>query len=177
VAAAYDFSGVGHVVDVGGGIGSMLAAALSAAPETTTGTLFDLPHVIVEARESLAASPIADRFSYAEGSFFDGVPAGGDAYILSHILHDWPDEKCLTVLQHCRQVLKPDGRILVVEAVLPDGDEPHPVKIADMAMAIGLGGSERTDAEYDALFAAAGLRLTGITPTSSMVSVLEARTA
>ena len=154
-----------------GGFGEIIASLRTgrSGPEIFTG------EPVAEARQSLSTSAVGNRCSYSEGSFFDGVPTGGDAYILSHILHDWPDDKCLTLLHHCQEALKPDGRILVVETVLPDGDEPQPVKVQDLGMAIGLGGSERTEAEYAALFTEAGLRLACITPTSSIASVLEAR--
>jgi hypothetical protein len=89
-----------------------------------------------------------DRVTIEAGDFFEAVPAGGDAYILSHIVHDWSEEKCLTILRHCRRTMKPGARLLIVERVLPDGDAPHPGKMLDMVMLVLLGGQERTEAEY-----------------------------
>ncbi|MHA6793087.1 methyltransferase [Pseudonocardia bannensis] len=171
VAQAYDFSGVGHVVDVGGGIGTMLRTVLEANPGLR-GTLFDLPSVLVQAREHLA--DLGGRCDLAGGSFFDGVPAGADAYLLSHIVHDWNIDACRTILGHCRDALAPGGRVLIVEMVLPEGDEPHPGKLLDLAMLALVGGQERTGEEYRELLAGVGLEMTRIVPTASAVSVIEA---
>jgi hypothetical protein len=102
------------------------------------------------------------------------VPAGGDAYLLSHIIHDWNEEQCLTILGHCRDVIPPAGRLLIVETVLPVGDTPHQGKLQDMVMLVVPGGQERTEAEYDSLLGKAGFRLNRVVPTESVVSVVEA---
>jgi hypothetical protein len=172
VTSACDFSGDGHIVDVGGGLGTLLAAVLTAAPRAT-GTLLELPNVIREARKTLDGTAIAGRCSFVEGDFLQGVPGGADACLLSNILHDWDDETCVAILRRCRDALNPGGRILVVEAVLPDSDAPHPARIHDVLLAICTSGSERTEAEFTALFEPAGLELTRIIPTGSAVSVLE----
>ena len=173
VAAAYDFSRFKTVVDVGGAAGNMLAAILArhAAPR---GLLFDRPHVVVEAEQLLKEHGVSDRVTVESGDFFGSVPTGGDAYILSHILHDWDDEQCLTILGHCRKAMRPDGRLLIVEMVLPPGDTPHPGKILDMVMLVLVGGQERTEAEYAGLLNKAGFRLNRIVGTKSPVSVIEA---
>ena len=173
VAAAYDFSRFGTVVDVGGATGNMLAAILSrhASPR---GVLFDRPHVVGEAPALLAAHGVEARVTIEAGDFFERVPAGGDAYVLSHIIHDWNEEQCLTILGHCRAAMKPDGRLLIVETVLPPGDTPHLGKLQDMVMMVVPGGQERTEAEYVSLFDKAGFRLTRVVPTESAVSVVEA---
>jgi SAM-dependent methyltransferase len=176
VAAAYDFSGFDTVVDVGGGIGSLLQEVLKATARAS-GVLFDLPHVIEHAKKDVADSPVAGRLTFAGGDFFEGVVSGGDAYLLSHVLHDWSDEAATKILQRCGEVLGPDGRILVVEGLVPAADEPHPLKMLDVLLAVCTHGAERTQDEFERLFTAAGLRLTGVTPTASMVSVLEARLA
>jgi hypothetical protein len=106
--------------------------------------------------------------------FFRSVPSGGDAYILSHILHDWHDDQCLTILGHCRKAMKSDGRLLIVEMVLPPGDTPHPGKILDMVILVLIGGQERTEAEYSRLLDKAGFRLVRVVATQSPVSVVEA---
>lgn len=108
------------------------------------------------------------------GDFFETVPAGGDAYVLSHIIHDWNEDQCLTILGHCRKVIKADGRLLIVETVLPAGDTPHQGKIQDMVMLVFPGGQERTETEYTSLLGKAGFRLTRVVPTASVVSVVEA---
>ncbi len=102
------------------------------------------------------------------------MPAGGDAYILSHIIHDWSEEQCLTILGNCRKAMKATSRLLIVEMVLPPGDAPHPGKMLDMIMLALPGGQERTEVEYASLLAKAGLKLSRVVPTESAVSVVEA---
>jgi O-methyltransferase/methyltransferase family protein len=135
VAEAYDFSGFGTVVDVGGATGNMLAAILGRHPEPR-GVLFDLPHVVRDAPELFRARGVADRVRIEGGSFFESVPAGGDAYILSHVIHDWDEGQCLTILGNCRAAMTPDARLLIVEMVLPGGDVPHPGKMLDLTMLV-----------------------------------------
>ena len=173
VAEAYDFSGVRTVVDVGGATGNMLAALLSRHPHLK-GVLFDLPHVVGNAPALLNARGVGDRVSIDTGSFFERVPAGGDAYLLSHIIHDWTEEQCLMILGHCRTAMGPDGRLLIVETVLPEGNEPHQGKLQDLVMLVFPGGQERTKAEYAALLEKAGFRLRQVIPTTSVVSIVEA---
>ena len=173
VAKAYDFSGFRTIVDVGGATGNMLAAILS-AHAGPCGVLFDLAHVVADAPALLAANRVADRVTIEEGSFFDAVPAGGDCYVLSHVIHDWSEDACLTVLGNCRTAITPDGRLLLVEMVLPAGDTPHPGKVLDMVMLVFPGGQERTEAEYASLLARAGFRLNRVVPTASAVSIVEA---
>ncbi len=173
IAAAYDFSGFGTVVDVGGASGNMLVAILSRYPGPR-GVLFDLPHVVRDAPEFFRARGLADRVRVEGGSFFDLVPAGGDAYVLSHVIHDWSEEQCLAILGNCRKAMKAEAKLLIVEMVLPAGDEMHPGKLLDLTMLVAPGGQERTDAEYAALLDKAGFRLTRVVPTPSAVSVVEA---
>jgi len=173
VAAAYDFSGFGTIVDVGGASGNMLEAILSRYPGPR-GVLFDLPHVVRDAAERFRARGLGDRVRIEGGSFFESVPPGGDAYIVSHVIHDWDEAQCLTILGNCREAMKPDARLLIVEMVLPAGDAPHPGKMLDLTMLVMPGGQERTEAEYAALLAKAGFRLTRVVPTVSAASVLEA---
>jgi hypothetical protein len=173
VAEAYDFSGCGTVVDVGGATGNLLGAILSrhAGPR---GVLFDLPHVVADAPALLKARGVESRVSIESGSFFETVPAGGDVYLLSHVIHDWSEGQCLTILGHCRKAMKPDGRLLLVEMVLPPGDAPHPGKILDMVMLVLPGGEERTEEEYRVLLEKAGFRVERVIPTASAVSLVEA---
>ena len=173
VAAAYDFSGFETIVDIGGATGNMLAAVLSrhAGPR---GVLFDRPHVVRDAPALLTAHGVQQRVTIEEGNFFERVPSGGDVYVLSHIIHDWSEDQCLTILGHCRQAMKPGGRLLIVETVLPPGDTMHQGKLQDMVMLVVPGGQERTEAEYAALLEKASFRLTRVVPTDSVVSIVEA---
>jgi len=173
VVAAYDFSNFQTVVDVGGASGNMLAAILGryAGPR---GVLFDLPHVVRDAPAYFAARGLASRVSIEAGSFFERVPPGGDAYVLSHIIHDWSEEQCLTILENCRRAMPANGRLLIVEMVLPEDDTPHPGRMLDMIMLVMPGGRERTESEYGQLLARAGFRLTRVIPTDSAASVVEA---
>jgi hypothetical protein len=173
VAEAYDFSSIGTLVDVGGANGNMLATVLGRHPKLR-GILFDLPHVVRDAPTFLAARGVADRVEIQPGSFFDSVPAGGDAYILSHIIHDWSEEQCQTILGNCRRAMGPNARLLIVEMVLPEGDTPHFGKILDMTMLVLPGGQERTAPEYSELLGKAGFRMSRVVPTESAVSVVEA---
>ncbi len=173
VAAAYDFNQLDTIVDVGGASGNMLAHILAKHPRPR-GVLFDLPHVVTDAPAFLAARGVDARVSIAQGDFFQAVPSGGDAYILSHIIHDWSEEQCLTILGNLRRAMKPNSRLLIVEMVLPAGDTPHLGKILDMVMLALPGGRERTEAEYAPLLAKAGFRLNRVVPTESAVSIVEA---
>ncbi len=173
VAEAYDFSGAGTVVDVGGATGNLLGTVL-ARHTGPRGVLFDLPHVVAEAPALLKERGVELRVSIESGSFFERVPEGGDVYMLSHVIHDWNEEQCLTILGNCRKAMKPDGRLLIIEMVLPADDTPHPGKILDIVMLVLPGGQERTPEEYAALLAKAGFRLNRVIPTASAVSIVEA---
>jgi len=173
VAAAYDFSGVKTIVDVGGATGNLLTTVLGRA-SGARGILYDLPHVVRDAPAFIQARGLTDRVAIEAGSFFERVPDGGDAYMLSHVIHDWSEAQCLKILGNCRRAMKPDSRLLLIEMVLPSGNAPHPGKVLDMMMLVGPGGQERTEQEYGKLLAKAGFRLTRVVPTESAVSVVEA---
>jgi hypothetical protein len=173
VAQAYDFSQVGTLVDVGGASGNLLTTILARHPEPR-GILFDLPHVLRDAPALIASRGLAERITLEPGSFFERVPDGGDAYMLSHIIHDWSEDQSLTILGNCRRALRADSKLLIVEMVLPEDGTPHPGKMLDMMMLAGPGGQERTTPEYRALLAKAGLELTRVVPTRSPVSIVEA---
>jgi hypothetical protein len=173
VAKTYDFSGIGSLVDVGGASGNMLGHILSRHPGVR-GVLYDLSHVVADAPPLLEKFGVADRVTIESGSFFESVPAGHDAYLMSHIIHDWDAQECATILGHCREAMKPDGKVLIVEMVLPEGDAPHPGKLVDIMMLAVPGGQERTPSEYDELLSANGFRMTRVVPTDSPVSVVEA---
>jgi len=171
---AYDFAGIGRLVDVGGGNGSLLMATLERHP-TMRGVLFDLPHVIERAAAALEAAGLGERCDAIGGSFFEAVPTGADAILLRHIIHYWPDRDAIRILGNCAQALAPDGRVLVVEMLVPEGNAPSLAKSFDLSMMVLPGGIERTEAEYRALFEAAGLTLSSVTPTASPAYVIEAR--
>lgn len=172
VAEAYDFSKFAKIVDVGGGTGNLLTTIL-AAHKQPRGVLFDLPHVQGPALELIRDRGLNDRVQVEAGSFFKTVPAGGDAYLLSHVIHDWTEEQCLTILSACRRAMKPESKLLIIEMVLPPGDTPHLGKLLDMMMLVGPGGQERTAEEYAALLARAGFRMERVIPTASAVSIVE----
>ncbi|PWT92372.1 MAG: methyltransferase [Acidobacteria bacterium] len=174
VAAAYDFSGLNTIVDVGGGTGNLLTTIL-ASHKGLRGILYDLPHVVREAGPMIKSRGLEDRVTVEAGSFFENIPKGGDAYMLSHIIHDWSEDQCLKIFGVCKRVMNPATRLLIIEMVLPEGNTPHPGKLLDMMMLVGPGGQERTEKEYAALLAKAGLRLTRVVPTASPASVVEAQ--
>jgi hypothetical protein len=173
VASAYDFSNFKSIADVGGSTGNLLTTILGQHPGPR-GVLFDLPHVVRDAPAFIQQRGMADRVTVVAGSFFESVPADADAYILSHVIHDWAEDQCLTILSNCRCAMNTGGRLLLVEIVLPGGDIPHPGKILDIGMLVVPGGQERNEAEYRALLDKAGFRLTRVVPTGSSVSVIEA---
>ncbi|MFC6882307.1 MULTISPECIES: methyltransferase [Actinomadura] len=173
---AYDFSGVRRLVDVGGGHGHLAAALLRRHPGMTA-TVHDRPQAMAGAGAVLAEAGVADRASVVGGDFFESVPPGGDAYVLCRVLHDWDDARAERVLANVRRALSGGGRVVVVDAVVPEGDVPHPAKAMDLTMLALHGGRERTEAEFAKLFDAAGLRHTGTWPSSSPISVLTAEAA
>ena len=173
VAAAMDFSGFRTIVDIGGGHGHLLRKILEAAPDSK-GVLFDLPGVV----EGADAEALGERVGIVGGNFFERVPEEGDAYVLKHIIHDWSDEQSVTILRNIAAAMDPDGRVLIVEIVMPDEGHPHPAKFMDVNMlAMTEGGCERTEAEYAALLEAAGLQLVDIHPTAGIASIVEAKHA
>jgi hypothetical protein len=173
VAAGYDFSPYATIVDVGGGHGPLLAAVLASAP-ASRGILYDMPSVVADAPQVLRTNGVADRILVAEGSFFDCVPAGGDAYVLKNIVHDWPDDKAAQILRNVRTAVGSRAKVLLVELVIPDHDRDFPGKWVDLEMLLNLGARERTTAEYRKLLGNTGFQLTRVVPTASPLSVVEA---
>ncbi|RPH80518.1 MAG: methyltransferase [Nitrospiraceae bacterium] len=173
VPAAYKFSGIRTLVDVGGGHGSLLATILKANPKLK-GVLYDQPSVIARAEKDqhMTAKGIKDRCRLESGSFFEAVPKGGDAYIMKYILHDWNDEECVRILRKCRDAMNEKGKVLVVDTVIAPGNDPSWGKLLDIQMLI-IGGRERTKKEFAAMFAEAGLRLTRVVPTKGPLSIVE----
>jgi hypothetical protein len=173
VVEGYDFSGTGTLADIAGGHGYLLAQILKANPKMK-GVLFDMPQVIAGAGELLEREGVAERVEKVAGDFFTSVPAGADAYIMKHIIHDWDDARARKILRNIRSVMPASGKVLIVETVVPEGNEPHYSKLLDLEMLASPGGIERTPAEYSELLAAAGLRLSRIVPTPSPFSIVEA---
>jgi O-methyltransferase domain len=170
---AYDFAEFATIVDVGGATGNLLSTILGRYSKPR-GILFDLPHVVADAPKLISARGLMNRIKIESGSFFENVPSGGDVYLLSHIIHDWSEAQCLTILGNCRRAMQPTSRLLVIEMVLPTGDTPHLGKVLDIIMLAVPGGQERTEPEYQALLDKAGFRLKWVVPTESAVSVVEA---
>jgi hypothetical protein len=171
VAEAYSFGEIGTIVDVAGGHGLLLATILARNPRLK-GTLYDLPHVVKGAASGPLKS-VMDRCTIASGDMFSSVPAGADAYIMKHIIHDWPDEECLKILKACRKGVNPGGKLLVVDNVIPPGNDFTPGKFLDLQMLIFPGGCERTETQFRELLAAAGWRLSRIIPTQVPESIVE----
>lgn len=173
VTEAYDFSRFRRIADVGGGRGALMAAILRATPGAR-GVVCDQPEVAAAALAALEAAGVAGRCEYAGIDFFESVPGGADAHVLKWIIHDWDDERALAILRNCRRALADGGRLLMVEAVVPEGNEPSFSKQMDLQMLVMTGGRERTAAEYRALLARAGFEMTNVIPTKSPVSIVEA---
>jgi hypothetical protein len=171
VADAYNFSGIESIVDVAGGHGQMLATILARNPQMK-GTLYDLPYV-VEGAKNGALKPMMERCAVASGDMFAEVPGGADAYIMKHILHDWPDPECVSILKACRKGVNPRGKLLVVDHVIQPGNDFHPGKFLDLQMLIFPGGQERTEKQFKELFAAAGWKLNRVIPTRVAESIVE----
>jgi hypothetical protein len=182
LAATYDFTPFRHVVDIGGGYGVTLTAILKTCP-AARGTLFDRPDVAADARARLAAASasasvgVKERVTVVGGDFFEGVPAGGDVYVLSRVIHDWDDEKAVRILTSCRAAMPAHGRLVIVDALLGDRvhDQPAAVRM-DLHMLTLASGRERTAAEVASLLHAANLRITRILtpPGASGIQIVEA---
>jgi O-methyltransferase domain/Dimerisation domain len=171
--AAYDFSDFKLIVDVGGGHGLLLSTILHRAPGAR-GLLYDLPKVVAGADAVLKAAGVADRCTADGGSFLEWVPAGGDAYVMKNIIHDWDDESSLTILRNVRTAIAPNGKLLLLEMVLPDRASSFIGFQLDLEMLVTVGGRERTRADYAKLLSQAGFRLNRIVDTVTPVSIVEA---
>jgi hypothetical protein len=171
---AYNFSPYKTIVDIGGGNGALLMTILKETPGAS-GIVFDLEYVVEETEKLINAQGLGERCKTGGGDFFEAVPEGADAYILKRVLHDWDDEKALQILKNCAKAMKPGSKVLVLEAVISEGNTPHPGKFMDMNMMAVAGGRERTEKEWGTLFTKAGLKLNTVIHTHSpMLSVIEA---
>jgi SAM-dependent methyltransferase len=176
VADAYDFSALERIVDVGGGNGALLGRILEKHP-TVRGVLFELPQVTEGAAAHMADLGLAHRCDVVAGDFFEQVPEGADAYLLKHVIHDWNDERATRILQTCRRAMRPGARLLVVEGVYPPridpSDECRSAASNDVNMLVVTGGRQRSEADFRALYGAAGFELTAIHPTASPMCIIE----
>jgi hypothetical protein len=172
IVGAHDFGRFRKIVDVGGSHGLLLSAILRrySGPH---GVVFDLPRAAEGARRTIAADGLTERCEVVGGNFFESVPAGADAYVLKQVIHDWDDAPAAAILRNVRQAMLPEGRLLLIEFVMPIGNDPSMSKIFDLDMLVVSGGRERTETEYRDLFAAAGFTLTAIHPTSGLQCVIE----
>ena len=174
VVEAYDFGGIGTLIDVAGGHGSVIGAVLERYP-AMRGILCDLEHVVAGAGPTLGRFGVQDRCRTEVCNFFESVPTGGDAYIMKHIIHDWNDEKALAILRNIAAALgTKKGKVILIEAVVASGNEPHMAKFIDIEMLALPGGRERTEEEFRRLFERAGFRLTRVVPTKGPLCVVEA---
>jgi hypothetical protein len=174
ITSLYDFSNFGTIVDVGGGHGALLSSILQKNAKAK-GVLFDAAEVIEGARPKIEAAGLADRCETVAGDFFKSVPAGGDAYIMKWIIHDWDEEKATTILRNCRKRMAENSKLILVDCVVPETDEPHFSKFIDLNMLVMTGGKERTAHEFEQLLAGADFKLTRITPTDLPFSIIEAQ--
>jgi hypothetical protein len=176
IIAAHDFSIYRNIVDIGGGHGALLAHILEQYPQSS-GILFDAPSVIAGVTGAIATKVNQGRAEKVAGNFFEAVPTGGDAYVLKYIVHDWDDERAIVILKNCRQAMAENGRVLLVEMVIPPGNTPSQGKFLDLTMLLYFHSRERTEAEYRDLLERAGLKVITITQTASPFSIIEAAPA
>lgn len=173
VINAYDFRPFRHIVDVGGGHGAMLCAILEAYT-MARGVVFDAPQVVAGATGPIRGAGLSDRCTTEGGDFFTSVPAGGDLYLLKHIIHDWNDAKATQILKCVRAAIPATGKLVLVEMVVPPGFGPGFAPLLDLEMMVLCDGKERTESEYRDLLAGAGFRLSRIVPTEGPHSLVEA---
>jgi hypothetical protein len=170
---AYDFTPFGTIADIGGGHGLLLGSVLRWAP-AARGILFDQPEVIAGATEQLGSLGVEARVTRLGGSFFESIPAGADLYMMKHILHDWTDDQCAIILDNVRKVIGPDGRLLVLDALLPDPPASNPGVLMDLNMMVMTGGRERREGDFASLFARCGFELRRVVRVPGMVQGIEA---
>jgi O-methyltransferase domain/Dimerisation domain len=168
----YDLTGVRTLADIGGGNGSTLVTVLQRYPEMR-GILFDRPGVVERARAGIEREGLLDRCRIVGGSFLEAVPSEADAYLLRHILHNWDDEHVVVILKRIHEAMEDDAKLLIVDRIIPPGNEPLFGKIMDLNMLVMLGGVERTEEEFHQLFGLAGFRMGRIVLTEAEVSVIE----
>ncbi len=169
----YDFSDISTLTDIGGGKGTLLAEILDVNPQLK-GTVAETPSVAKKAKEEIQARGFEDRCQVVECDFFKEVSSGSDAYLMSHILHDWSDEKCRLILKNCYRAMKSESKLLIVEMLVPLGNDPHISKLLDLEMLVITGGLERTEAEFKALLESSGFKILRVIPTKDSICIIEA---
>ena len=174
ILEAYDFSTARYVVDVGGGHGFLIAGLLRAHPHLS-GTLFDLPSVVAGAKRLPDEPAIAGRLDCRSGDFFDEIPAGGDLYVMKSVLHNWDDVDAARILATCRAAMSASARLVLIERVVPEGNEPSEAKLFDINMLTAVGGRERTEREFRLLLQECGLKFERLAATRSPLSMIVAR--
>ena len=173
ILSAYSFSGLREIVDVGGGHGALVAGVLRSYADLR-GVLFDTPEVVASAAPFLDRAGVIDRCRLMGGDFFNEMPTGSDLYALKFILHDWPDADCIRILENCAHAMASEGRVLIIEHILPEESGPSFARFMDMNMLVlTSGGRERTRQEFTQLLKAAGLRLQRLVPTEIGLYVIE----
>src|ERR1700752_238083 len=176
ITSLYDFSKFRKVIDVGGGHGGLLTAILKSCPNSK-GVLFDAAEVVSGAQSKIEGAGFSSRCETAAGDFFKAVPEGGDAYVMKWIIHDWDDERSIKVLQNCREQIAADGRLILIDCVVPESNEPHFSKFIDMNILVMTGGKERTRKEFSELLEQSGFKLVNIVPTELPFSIIESEPA
>jgi hypothetical protein len=169
---SYNFSGINSLTDIGGGYGGLMIEILKANP-SMRGVIADVPSVIRETKKIIDAQGLKERCSTVDCDFFREIPSGSDAYILSHILHDWEDPQCQVILKNCHEAMGHESRLLIVEMIVPIGNVPSISKLLDLEVLVMGGGRERTEAEFYNLIEASGFNLNGIIPTQENISIIE----
>ena len=179
ILRSYDFSGISHLMDVGGGSGELLGA-IAQQNRKLRGTVFDLPRCAEAAGRHLDQIGVGDRVEFVAGDFFKSVPAVADAIILKSIIHDWNDARSISILRNCRAALPGNGKLLLVERLMPEKptatneDKAH--AMSDLNMMRGPGGAERTKGQYRELVEQSGFALATVHPAGRF-NVIEARAA
>jgi len=172
IVDVYDFSGINKLTDVGGGLGALMAEILIANP-LMKGIVADIPSVIQKAKKIIQSRGLEDRCEAVECDFFKEIPAGSDGYLMSHVLHDWSDEQCKIILKNCHKVMKPESILLVVEMVVPHGNQPSIAKLLDLEMLVTTGGRERTEKEFKTLLESSGFKLSRTIATKESICIIE----
>lgn len=173
VLQEYDFSSFKTIIDIGAGQGLLLASILKTFRHVR-GTLFDLPAVVKSAKKYIKTQGVTDHCEFVAGDAFKSIPAGFDAYVYQHILHDWSDDKCAVLLDRCRRAIPPNGKLVILDAVIVPGNEPHPAKWFDLYMMVALGGRERSEEDFRVMLRDAGFKLTLAKPLPVPVGIIEA---
>lgn len=173
IVQSHDFSDYKSIVDIGGGTGDLLVKILETASDSRA-TLYELAHTLDAAKQNFSTKPnLKDKIQFEEGSFFDSVPEGYDAYVLKRVLHDWNDDQCVQILKNCAKSMKRTSKLLVIDGVVPDDSRPSIIKEIDVMMMVLFGGQERSESEWRKIVKQSGLEIISVKKTQSMLSIIE----